>query len=61
LAADPNVLETVGIAYLNGYTTPTLRGDEARATEPLGIIYTIFFDYGIYVADYRGIVFNPAA
>ena len=61
LAADPNVLETVGIAYLNGYTTPTLRSDEARATEPLGIIYTIFFDYGIYVADYRGIVFNPAA
>lgn len=60
LAADPNVLESIGVAYLNGYTTPTIRSDYARADEALGLTYTIFFDYGVYASDYRGIAFNPA-
>ncbi len=59
LAADPNVLESIGVAYLNGYTTPTIRSDFARADEALGLTYTIFFDYGVYASDYRGIAFNP--
>ena len=61
LAADPNVLESIGVAYLNGYTTPTIRSDASRADEALGLIYTIYFDYGVYASDFRGIAFNSKA
>lgn len=60
LAADQNIMESIGIAYLQGNRTPTMRSEASRVSEALGIVYDIFFDYGIYAADYRGIVYNPA-
>jgi ATP-dependent protease ClpP protease subunit/uncharacterized Zn finger protein (UPF0148 family) len=61
LAADASDAETIGVAYLRGYTTPTLRRDVSRVGEALGIVMDIYFDYGIYVADHRGIVSNDGA
>src|SRR4030066_45222 len=49
--ADQMAAETIGVAYLRGQTTPTLRYEQSTAGNPLGIIYDIYFDWGFFVAD----------
>lgn len=58
LAADPMALETIGVAYLRGNRTPTFRSANSPVGEALGLVYDIFFDWGIYFADYRGLIYN---
>jgi ATP-dependent protease ClpP protease subunit/uncharacterized Zn finger protein (UPF0148 family) len=57
-AADQMAAETIGVAYLRGYTSPTMRYEASSAGNPLGIIYDLYFDWGFYVADHRGIIYN---
>ena len=54
--ADPRVVETIMVSYLNGKKTPTLESQVQFDT--LGIKYRIFMDYGVDVVDYRGAVKN---
>lgn len=61
VATDKSVCETITVAFLEGQTTPTLRSEASRVGESLGIVWDIFFDWGIATPDFRGIVFNDGA
>lgn len=56
-ASDSNVLETFVMAFLQGNQVPTLQGAASGIGDPLGFSWHIFFDWGIGVADYRGIIY----
>lgn len=61
LATDPNQMDTFSMVYLQGNRTPTLRGAPSAIGEALGFSWDIFHDWGIALADWRGMVYNDGA
>lgn len=57
LAADPNMIDTVEVTYLNGKDTPTI--ESAVVFDMLGIKWRIFIDVGVKALDFRGLYKNP--
>lgn len=57
IVADPYSAPSVGVDYLNGKKTPTVRRMEAPGV--LGFVWDVYIDAGIWVRDFRGIVKNP--
>ena len=57
MVADPLSAPSVGVDYLNGKKTPTVRRMETAGT--LGFVWDVYIDAGIWVRDFRGIVKNP--
>lgn len=56
LAADPMLMDTIEVTYLNGQQTPTIESQIAFDT--LGIRYRIYMDYGVTVLDTKGLYKN---
>jgi hypothetical protein len=56
--ADQMDVESIGVAFLSGNESPTLRQAESGVGEALGLVYDGFFDVGVYVADWHGIIKN---
>jgi ATP-dependent protease ClpP protease subunit len=56
--ADQVAAETIGVAFLRGQTSPTSRAEASSVGQALGITYDIYLDWGFYVADHRGIIYN---
>jgi ATP-dependent protease ClpP protease subunit len=61
LATDPAQLGHYGIATLAGNSTPTLRGEPSGIGEALGFSWDCFYDYGVYLEDWRGMIYNDGA
>lgn len=59
LVADPTIMPTIQVDYLNGNEIPTIRRMEHPGQ--LGYIWDVYLDWGISVLDYRGIIKNPGA
>ena len=57
MVADSNEMETFVMAFLQGNRVPTLQGAASGIGDPLGFSWHIFLDWGIGVADYRGIIY----
>ncbi len=53
--------ETIGVALLRGNTSPTLQTEQSSVGDPLGVAMHLFFDWGYYIADYRGVVQHDGA
>lgn len=53
LAADPNVYDTVEVAFLNGVAEPYMR--ENQAWDGMGVEYMVGVDFGASVLDFRGL------
>lgn len=56
MTADPALMDTIEVTYLNGKQTPTIESQIAFDT--LGIRYRIFMDYGVSVLDTKGLYKN---
>ncbi|WP_277292692.1 prohead protease/major capsid protein fusion protein [Veillonella caviae] len=56
MLADPALMDTIEVTYLNGKQTPTIESQIAFDT--LGIRYRIFMDYGVSVLDTKGLYKN---
>lgn len=56
-----NQMQTIAVTYLQGNTTPTLRSAVSGVGDPLGMSWDIYFDWGIAVPDFRGMVYNDGA
>lgn len=59
MVADESSARGIHIDYLNGNETPTVRRMETVGQ--LGFTWDIWFDWGITVRDFRGLVKNPGA
>jgi phage head maturation protease len=59
-AANPNEVDTITVGFLNGNKIPQLESFSGDA-DYLGILYRIVFDWGIVIADHRGLYKNPGA
>lgn len=59
LVADPSIVPTIQVDYLNGQEIPTIRRMEYPGQ--LGYIWDIYHDWGVTVLDYRGIIKNPGS
>lgn len=59
LAADPNLFDTVEVAFLNGVAEPYLREEEEWDTR--GVEYVVGIDCGVAFLDFRGWYFNYGA
>lgn len=53
LVADPNVFDTVEVAFLNGVAEPYMK--ENQAWDGLGVEYMVGVDFGVSALDFRGI------
>lgn len=53
LAADPRLIDTVEVAYLNGNPMPTL--ESQVSFEQLGMSWRLYGDFDVDVVDYRGL------
>jgi hypothetical protein len=58
VATDPSAMGHVVVAYLQGQTTPMIRGEMSRIGDAQGFTNEISFDCGVGVEDYRGIIYN---
>ncbi|MGI6649532.1 MAG: Mu-like prophage major head subunit gpT family protein [Bacillota bacterium] len=56
LAADPQVVETIEVTYLNEKDRPTI--ESHVDFDYLGVKWRIYIDYGVTVLDYRGLYMN---
>lgn len=56
LAADPSMVDTVEVTYLNGKDTPTI--ESAVVFDTLGIRWRIYIDFGVRALDHRGLYKN---
>lgn len=56
-ACDPNINATIVVGFLNGNDTPTIEMMDAKG-EILGTSFRIYLDWGVKVADYRGLYCN---
>ena len=56
MAADPRLVKSVQVDYLNGTTAPSFRRSEKAGY--LGYLWDIWLDWGINDADFRGILRN---
>ena len=61
LVADPNLIDTVTVFYLNGNQTPELIQEDSRAAEPDGVTYKVRLDAAVKAVDYRGIAYGVGA
>jgi hypothetical protein len=61
LAASPSQIETICILALNGQLMPTIRSEESRVGEALGINWDIYGAYGVMCGDHRGLYFHAGA
>lgn len=59
-ACNPNINDTIVVGFLNGVNSPTIEQVDAGG-EILGTAFRIFFDWGVSVADYRGLYYNKGA
>ncbi|MCI8857357.1 MAG: hypothetical protein HFH26_12555 [Clostridiaceae bacterium] len=56
MAADPRLVKSIQVDYLNGVTAPSFRRSEKAGY--LGYIWDIWLDWGVSVIDFRGILRN---
>ena len=59
LFADPNVVDTIEVAFLDGNETPEIVQEEGFTTD--GIRTKVRIDFGAAFIDYRGVFKNPGA
>lgn len=59
LAADPSLVNTIEVAYLNGNSLPTL--ESQISFEQLGMAWRVYGDWDIDILDYRGLYKVPGA
>lgn len=59
LFADPNVVDTIEVAFLDGNDTPEIVQEEGFTTD--GIRTKVRIDFGAAFIDYRGVFKNPGA
>lgn len=59
LAADPNLLSTIEVAFLNGQDTPTVESQTGFEID--GVKFKVRLDFGVGVMDYRGLFKNAGA
>lgn len=59
MVADGATCGSIGVDYLNGVETPTIRRMEKPGT--LGFHWDVWLDWGIYVKDFRGMIKNNGA
>lgn len=57
MAADPNSVDTIEVAYLNGVDTPTIEQREGWGID--GVEFKVRMDAGVKAFDYRGLTKNP--
>jgi hypothetical protein len=57
LAANPNQIDTVEVAFLNGQDTPTLYSND-NVGDILGRTYVGYIDIGAAALEYRGMQYN---
>ena len=55
-AADPSMIDTIEVTYLNGNDMPTL--ESKIGWDTLGMEWRIFIDYGVTVIDFRGLGYD---
>lgn len=60
LLADPSLMPTMEVSFLNGVETPTIEEAEANP-DILGITLRGYFDFGVGQAEWRGGVKNAGA
>lgn len=58
LAADPMDIETIIRLTLNGNESPIIEQDIGRGTDPTGINFRCYYDYGFMAGDWRGLYAN---
>ena len=59
LAAQPGLVDTLEVTYLNGQESPVI--ESQVAFDVLGMKWRIYIDYGVNVLDYRGLYKNVGA
>lgn len=59
MAADPNAVDTIEVAYLNGVETPMLEQREGWNVD--GVEFKVRIDAAVKDLDYRGLAKNPGA
>lgn len=59
IAAAPTATDGIGVDFLNGQNQIGVRRGETMGQ--LGMTWDIWIDYGVYVGDWRGMVYNPGA
>ena len=57
--ADPNTIDTVEVAFLNGKRTPTVERF-GSTPDTMGVIYRVYIDAGAKALDFRGMQQNEA-
>ena len=56
LAADPKMVDTIEVSYLNGNESPVM--EKQPAWNYLGMEYRIYHDFSVDCLDYRGLAKN---
>ena len=59
LFADPQVVPTVEVVFLNGVQEPYLEMERGFAVD--GFRWKVRLDYGVGAVDWRGAIRNPGA
>jgi len=59
MIGDPNIVDTIVVAFLNGQQTPTIERFNA-GPDVMGIIFRMFIDVGCKSLDHRGMQKNTA-
>ena len=57
MSADPNSIDTIEVAYLNGVDTPML--EQKMGWEVDGVEFKVRIDAGVKALDHRGLIKNP--
>jgi hypothetical protein len=58
LIANQSQIDTFILLTLNGESSPTLRQENSRISEALGVTWDIYFDWGWMAGDWRGMYYN---
>jgi len=61
LAANQSQIETIVLLALDGQVAPTIRSEDSRVGEALGINYDVYGAYAPLAGDYRGLYFHKGA
>ena len=61
LAANQNMIESIVLLALNGQLAPTVRSEESRVGEALGVNYDVFGAYAPMMVDFRGMYCHKGA
>lgn len=57
MISDPTFVKSIQVDYLNGNETPTIRRNDG-IPGTLGMSWDIYHDWGVFVADFRGVCRN---